>query len=104
MRFDFPLERRVKIPQMGWNQVDLVREHPILTGVGGGHDFYFVHSFYPVVDDPNLVVATTDYEGCRFPSVVGRDNLVAAQFHPEKSGRVGLAVLKNFLEWDGRVC
>lgn len=104
VRFDFPPERRVKVPQMGWNAVDLVQPHPVFADWGSGRSCYFVHSFYPQVADPSLVLATTEYEGVVFPSVVGRDNLLAMQFHPEKSGRAGLALLSAWLTWDGAPC
>jgi glutamine amidotransferase len=103
-RFDFPPERRVKVPHMGWNAVNIQRPHPIFAGLGDGRECYFVHSFYPRPADASVVLASTEYEGVTFASVVGRANLVAAQFHPEKSGRVGLALLANFLAWDGAPC
>lgn len=104
VRFDFPPERRVKVPHMGWNSVEVVRDHPVFAGLGTGRECYFVHSFYPQPDDDILTLATTEYEGVVFPSVVGRANLVTTQFHPEKSGRAGLKLLSNFLAWDGRPC
>ncbi|NUQ01316.1 MAG: imidazole glycerol phosphate synthase subunit HisH [Armatimonadetes bacterium] len=104
VKFQFPPERRVKIPQMGWNGVELAAQHPIFEGFQSGWECYFVHSYYPVPSGDVRVLATTDYEGLSFPSIVGRDNLVAMQFHPEKSGRAGLTLLRNFLEWDGRPC
>lgn len=102
IKFDFG-GRRVKVPQMGWNEVDIVKDHPVLAGFHDDWECYFVHSFYPVPADDALVLATTEYEGVRFASIVGRDNLISTQFHPEKSGRAGLTLLKNFLDWDGRV-
>jgi glutamine amidotransferase len=101
-RFEFH-GRRVKVPQMGWNSVEIRRPHPVFEGWGDGRECYFVHSYYPEPADESLVLATTDYEGVAFASIVGRDNLVAMQFHPEKSGRAGLTLLKNFLDWDGDV-
>lgn len=86
----------LKIPHMGWNQVRRQKDHPILAGIPDGAYFYFVHSYYAAPADPATVVATSDY-GLDFASVVARDNLVATQFHPEKSGRWGLAVYANFL-------
>ncbi len=103
VRFQFG-ERKVKVPHMGWNQVELVGPHPVFAGFQPGWECYFVHSFYPVPTDPALTLAQTEYEGVTFASVVGRDNLIAMQFHPEKSGRAGLTLLRNFLEWDGRPC
>ncbi len=83
-------------PHMGWNTLRLVRPHPVLEGVGDGAYCYFVHSYYPRPADPSLVIAETEYGGA-FASVVGRGNLVATQFHPEKSGAAGLRLYANFL-------
>ena len=90
-----------KVPQIGWNQVDFALPHPIFRGVESGSDFYFVNSYHPVPADEGLIAATTEYGGHRFASVVAKGNLVATQFHLEKSGPVGLKMLANFLEWDG---
>ncbi|MCC7490765.1 MAG: imidazole glycerol phosphate synthase subunit HisH [Fimbriimonadaceae bacterium] len=103
IRFDFA-GRRVKIPQMGWNAVELQTAHPVFEGFESGWECYFVHSYYPVPADPALTLASTEYEGLSFASIVGRDNLISTQFHPEKSGRAGLTLLRNFLTWDGRPC
>jgi glutamine amidotransferase len=81
---------------MGWNQVRIVRPHPIFEAIPDGSYFYFVHSYYPRPDDSEVVVGETDY-GVTFPSVVARDNLMATQFHPEKSGAIGLRMYENFL-------
>jgi len=91
---------RLKVPHMGWNGLGRTREHPVLKGIGPDEEFYFVHAYYPAPASDNHVIGTTDY-GIRFPSVIGRENLIAMQFHPEKSGRPGLRILKNFCEWDG---
>lgn len=90
-----------KVPQIGWNQVlyaDQHAGHPLFAGIPDGSDFYFVHSFYCDLADPALVAGATEYT-LRFPSVLIRDRLAAVQFHPEKSGRWGLQLLKNFVEW-----
>jgi glutamine amidotransferase len=87
----------VKIPHMGWNEVVQVRTHAIWQGVEDRSQFYFVHSYAPVPEDA-AALGLTDYHG-RFVSVLGQDNIVACQFHPERSGRVGLRVLDNFLRW-----
>ena len=92
-----------KIPQMGWNAVAPVCPHPLFAGIEPGSEFYFIHSYYPAPTSPDHVLARTDYADVAFASVVGRDNLAATQFHPERSGRIGLQLLKNFAEWDG-VC
>ncbi len=89
----------LKIPHMGWNRVTLTREHPFLRGIPAGAYFYFVHSYYVVPDDDAVVACRTFY-GIEFAAGVGRGNLLAVQFHPEKSQAAGLALLSNF----GRVC
>jgi glutamine amidotransferase len=90
--------RRLKIPQMGWNRVQPVCPHPLLVGIEPQDEFYFVHSYFPRPQAEAHVLATTRY-GITFPSVVGYRNLVATQFHLEKSGRPGLRLLTNFLNW-----
>jgi glutamine amidotransferase len=97
-----PADARVKVPQIGWNSVSWRRPHPVLSGIEDGSEFYFVHSYYPAPDDAASVIGETDYAGVRFTAVVGRANLIATQFHPEKSGRIGLQLLRNFSAWDGR--
>lgn len=86
----------LKVPHMGWNQVRQVKAHPIFAGIPDNAFFYFVHSYYPSPDDPAVVIGETEY-GVTFPSVVARDNVVATQFHPEKSGEAGLRMYANFL-------
>ncbi|MFZ5816019.1 MAG: imidazole glycerol phosphate synthase subunit HisH [Bacillota bacterium] len=86
----------VKLPQIGWNQVEPVQPaHPIFQGLSPGYWAYFDHSYAADGADPDEVLATTDY-GRAYPSVVGRDNLIGIQFHPEKSSRAGLQMLSNF--------
>jgi glutamine amidotransferase len=87
----------VKTPHMGWNEVNFERDHPVLEGVESGSYFYFVHSYYAAPEDQSLVLGTTDYAS-PFCSVIARDNLVATQFHPEKSGALGLRLYENFLQ------
>ena len=88
----------LKIPHMGWNAVTVTQPHPILSHLRTGDEFYFVHSYYPQPDDNSKVYATSDYGGT-FPVAIGVDNLFAVQFHAEKSGPLGLQLLKNFSEW-----
>jgi glutamine amidotransferase len=90
--------QEVKVPHMGWNSLDVRREHPLVDGVDGEYA-YFVHSYYAVPDDDDAVVATTDY-GVEFPAVVadGTGTVFGTQFHPEKSGETGLRILRNFVE------
>lgn len=92
----------LKIPHMGWNEVRVSQAHPLLQDIVAGDEFYFVHGYYPDPADAALTFALTDYE-IEFSSAVGRDNYFATQFHPEKSGRVGLQLLSRFAEWDGRL-
>jgi len=89
----------LKIPHMGWNRIHIRKAHPVLADVKGGDEFYFVHGFFPAPEDPGHVIAETDYD-IHFASVIGFENIIATQFHPEKSGRPGLALLKNFCEWE----
>ena len=91
----------LKVPHMGWNQVALVKEHPVLEGVPTGSYFYFVHSYYADPEDESLVAGTTSY-GLEFCSVAAYENVVATQFHPEKSGAVGLKLYENFVRVAGR--
>ena len=91
----------LKIPQIGWNQVRFTKPHPIFEGVPDGAHYYFVNSYYPVPADPEQVCATAEY-GETFACVVAKDNLIATQFHLEKSGPVGLTLLDNFCRWDSR--
>jgi glutamine amidotransferase len=87
----------VKLPQMGWNAVDIVRSHPLLEGIQNRSYVYFVHTYVPQPSERNVIVATTEY-GVKFPSVIAKQNLFATQFHPEKSGKTGLTILKNFVK------
>jgi glutamine amidotransferase len=91
---------RLKIPHMGWNRVHLIKEHPVLEGILPGDEFYFVHSYYPLPESGDCIMGTTDH-GIEFPSIIGHKNLIAMQFHPEKSGKPGLRILENFSSWDG---
>ena len=88
----------LKIPHMGWNSVRLLRSHPVFDHVSPEAEFYFVHSYYPAPADEAAILGVTEY-GITFCSVLARNNLVAMQFHPEKSGRPGLQILKNFCAW-----
>jgi len=92
---------RLKIPHMGWNQVQQ-KKHPLWEGIPQNSRFYFVHSYYVKPDSEEDTIATTEYP-FPFTSALAKDNLFAVQFHPEKSQTVGLQLLKNFLSWDGRV-
>jgi glutamine amidotransferase len=89
----------LKVPHMGWNRVRLMKGHPVFRNITPEYEFYFVHSYFPVPDSEDSIIGVTEY-GISFASVVGERNLVAVQFHPEKSGPIGLTVLKNFCQWD----
>jgi len=86
----------MKIPQMGWNTVDIVHHHPLLEGVQNHSYAYFVHTYLPKPSERKVIVANTEY-GVKFPSVIAKQNLFATQFHPEKSSKTGLTILKNFV-------
>ncbi len=87
----------VKIPQMGWNELTIRGDTDLLAGIDDGDFFYFVHSYYCVPEDERLIAATTDY-GVDMAAVVEKNNIYAVQFHPEKSSKKGLRILKNFVE------
>jgi len=89
---------RLKIPQMGWNRVQPVKDHPVLAGLKETDEFYFVHGFYPEPAHSDHIVGTTHY-GIQFASIVGYRNILATQFHLKKSGKPGLALLNNFCQW-----
>jgi len=93
----FPERPGMKIPHMGWNTVRYTDGHWLFTGVPQDASFYFVHSYYPLPQSDKYTIALCDY-GFPFAAAVERDNLVATQFHPEKSGEAGLQVLRNFLQ------
>jgi len=92
--------QELKIPHMGWNNVEFRRSHPVFRDISPAAEFYFVHSYYPAPSDESTVLGVTDY-GIKFCSVLAVKNLVAMQFHPEKSGRPGLQILRNFCKWRG---
>ena len=92
--------QKLPVPHMGWNQLKIQAESPLLGGIEDGSNVYFVHSYYVKPDDPAVVAATCNY-GIEFCASVRKGNLVAAQFHPEKSQAIGLQMLKNFAEMKG---
>lgn len=94
-----PADATLKVPHMGWNGLRLSKEaHPVLAGLADDTHVCFVHSYHLQPDEPGHVLASVDY-GASIAAIVGRDNLVGTQFHPEKSQRVGLRLLSNFLTW-----
>ena len=86
----------LKVPHVGWNQLQILRPSPLLAGVADGSYTYFVHSYHVVPEEESVVIATTDY-GLPYASVVGQGNLLGVQFHPEKSQEIGLRILANFV-------
>jgi len=93
----FP-ESELVVPHMGWNQIEPARQHPLVNNIDPGDFAYFAHSYYAAPENKSDVIGTTDY-GFQYASVVGRDNVCAIQFHPEKSQQVGLQILKNFVDF-----
>jgi glutamine amidotransferase len=90
----------LKVPHMGWNNVKQIKDHPVWHGISDESRFYFVHSYYVDMSDPNEVIGSCDY-GHQFAAAFARDNIVAAQFHPEKSHVAGLRLIRNFLNRNG---
>ena len=93
-----PGDPALKIPHMGWNALSDLADHPVLAGIEAGDHAYFVHSYHLAARDAGHVLATTDHGGA-ITAVVGRDNLIGTQFHPEKSQETGLRLISNFLSW-----
>jgi glutamine amidotransferase len=93
-----PADPALKIPQMGWNEIEPRAAHPLLAGLGAGAHAYFVHSYHFRLADPADLVATIDYGG-PLAAVIGRNNIAGTQFHPEKSQEAGLRMIRNFLRW-----
>ena len=91
----------LKVPHMGWNEVHPVQAHPLLEGIAPGDEFYFVHAYYPVLRQDENLYALANYEA-DFAAAAGRNNYFGVQFHPEKSGRVGLRLLEHFAHWHGQ--
>ncbi|WP_299359035.1 imidazole glycerol phosphate synthase subunit HisH [uncultured Paracoccus sp.] len=93
-----PADPALKVPHMGWNDLKILQPHPVLSGIATGDHAYFVHGWQFMPADPSTLLATVDYGG-PVTAVIGRDNIVGTQFHPEKSQQVGLRIIRNFLEW-----
>ena len=92
-------DKLLKIPHMGWNEVKVLQSHPLLEGIKAGDEFYFVHSYYPQPADAENLYAVASHGG-DFGAAVGYRNIFATQFHPEKSGRLGLQMLERFTGWN----
>ena len=98
VRFQFDSKKTgLKVPHMGWNDIKIQRNDPLLNGLEDGARFYFVHSYHLLCDDPEDILAST-HHGYEFPSIVRRGNIMATQFHPEKSHRFGMQLYRNFIE------
>ncbi|MBS1514053.1 MAG: imidazole glycerol phosphate synthase subunit HisH [Bacteroidetes bacterium] len=96
-KFNFPEGTNLKVPHMGWNQVHVKKENPLIKNPEEEHRFYFVHSYHVVCKNEADILGTTNY-GIEFTSSVSHDNIYGAQFHPEKSHRFGMELLKNFID------
>lgn len=96
-RFTFD-DEKLKIPHMGWNDIDITYNNPLLSGITDDKTFYFVHSYHLVCDDPKICIASSFY-GYDFTAAIQSDNIFATQFHPEKSQKAGLKVLRNFINY-----
>jgi len=96
-----PKDPMCKIPQMGWNAVKTCK-HPLFEGIENESEFYFVHSYYPAPERKEMIIGETDYADVTFASAAAYKNLAAVQFHPERSGRIGLKLLENFSRWGGK--
>ena len=97
-RFDLT-DPSLKIPHIGWNGVNVTKSHPLLEGIENGDEFYFVHSYFPNPSSEQDIYAVSEYEK-PFCCALGKDNLFATQFHPDKSGRFGLELLRRFSSWE----
>ena len=97
-KFDYK-DRSLKVPHIGWNEIEISQSHPMLKNVQSGDEFYFVHSYFTLPKKEHIVATT--YYGHEFCSVIAKDNLFATQFHLEKSGKKGLAIPDAFRDWDG---
>ncbi len=91
----------LKVPHMGWNEVRPVRPHPLLAGIEPGDEFYFVHAYYPALEDDENLYALATYQQ-DFAAALGKGSYFGVQFHPEKSGRIGLRLLERFTHWNGQ--
>ncbi|MBQ62833.1 MAG: imidazole glycerol phosphate synthase subunit HisH [Gammaproteobacteria bacterium] len=102
-RFDFT-DGSIKVPHIGWNEVEMVQSHPLLKDVRSGDEFYFVHSYFANLKESSSIYGVTEYGEKQFASIIASDNLFATQFHLEKSGELGLRLLAEFADWQGGSC
>jgi len=96
-----PFEANIQVPHVGWNNINCSRNHPLINNNANHIDFYFVHSYHFDVKNKGDILTVTDYE-ITFTSIVGKNNIIGVQFHPEKSQDPGLKFLESFCEWDGQ--
>jgi glutamine amidotransferase len=93
-------EPNLKVPHMGWNNIAIKNnKHPILKNISNNSDFYFANSYHFTCQNENNVLAYAQYGNTKINAIIGKDNIIGAQFHPEKSGELGLKFLQNFLDW-----
>lgn len=95
-QFNFPVAEKIKVPHMGWNEIMPTKSHPLFANFSPNSEAYFVHSYYVETPNNEIVIANTEYGGNIFTCAIAQKNLWAVQFHPEKSGEVGLRMLRNF--------
>ena len=100
--FENRIQDNYKIPHMGWSEVMQTREHPIWNNIPDKSFFYFVHSYFVDINEQDNILSKTSY-GLEFTSSLFKNNIVAVQFHPEKSSSNGLRLLENFIKWDGQI-
>lgn len=102
-KFDFT-DRSIKVPHIGWNEVEVVQSHPMLKNIESGDEFYFVHSYFARPENATEIYGATEYGDQKFASIIAKDNLFSTQFHLEKSGKTGLRLLAEFAHWQGSPC
>ncbi|MBQ74374.1 MAG: imidazole glycerol phosphate synthase subunit HisH [Gammaproteobacteria bacterium] len=102
-RFNFT-DGSIKVPHIGWNEVEVVQSHPMLKNIRSGDEFYFVHSYFAKPSESGWIHGVTEYGDKQFASILARNNLFATQFHLEKSGELGLKLLAEFADWQGGSC
>ena len=102
-RFDFA-DGSLKVPHIGWNEVEVLQPHPMLKNIKSGDEFYFVHSYFAHPENSTEIYGTTEYGDKKFASIVAKDNFFSTQFHLEKSGEIGLKLLAEFAHWQGSPC
>ena len=95
-------EEKIKIPHIGWNTVEIIKNHPVFEGISSNEYFYYVHSYYPEVYEKETILASSQHGTQKFTAAFTKKSLIACQFHPEKSADKGLQLINNFSNWDGK--